>query len=119
MGKSSPCNKKHGFPLRRKDSYARLSAPGLRDWSSRDHVRLSLHGGVRRRYGIHAIDSVAPVFESRSHASVFAVQCKEIRDIIVSPRAEQCGYCKADRIHDGDIYLNTRMGPGYYDNRYW
>merc|ERR1712084_72820 len=20
---------------------------------------------------------------------------------------------------DGDIYLNTRMGPGYYDNRYW
>merc|ERR1711881_832117 len=19
----------------------------------------------------------------------------------------------------GDIYLNTRMGPGYYDNRYW
>merc|ERR1711897_56244 len=20
---------------------------------------------------------------------------------------------------DGDVYLNTRMGPGYYDNRYW
>ena len=20
---------------------------------------------------------------------------------------------------DGEIYLNTRMGPGYYDNRYW
>merc|ERR1712014_57095 len=20
---------------------------------------------------------------------------------------------------DGDIYLNTAMGPGYYDNRYW
>merc|ERR1712093_723157 len=20
---------------------------------------------------------------------------------------------------DGDTYLNTRMGPGYYDNRYW
>merc|ERR1712146_794286 len=20
---------------------------------------------------------------------------------------------------DGDIYLNTRMGPCYYDNRYW
>lgn len=20
---------------------------------------------------------------------------------------------------DADIYLNTRMGPGYYDNRYW
>merc|ERR1711959_297212 len=20
---------------------------------------------------------------------------------------------------DGDIYLNTRLGPGYYDNRYW
>jgi len=20
---------------------------------------------------------------------------------------------------DGDSYLNTRMGPGYYDNRYW
>merc|ERR1711959_505524 len=20
---------------------------------------------------------------------------------------------------DSDIYLNTRMGPGYYDNRYW
>merc|ERR1711981_1517898 len=20
---------------------------------------------------------------------------------------------------DGDIYMNTRMGPGYYDNRYW
>merc|ERR1711976_797818 len=20
---------------------------------------------------------------------------------------------------DGDIYLNTRIGPGYYDNRYW
>jgi len=20
---------------------------------------------------------------------------------------------------DGDIYLNTEMGPGYYDNRYW
>merc|ERR1711879_39818 len=20
---------------------------------------------------------------------------------------------------DGDVYLNTAMGPGYYDNRYW
>merc|ERR1719335_1050294 len=20
---------------------------------------------------------------------------------------------------DGDVYLNTRLGPGYYDNRYW
>merc|ERR1719163_2422319 len=20
---------------------------------------------------------------------------------------------------DGDVYLNTQMGPGYYDNRYW
>merc|ERR1719281_630961 len=20
---------------------------------------------------------------------------------------------------DGDIYLHTRLGPGYYDNRYW
>merc|ERR1719262_36168 len=20
---------------------------------------------------------------------------------------------------DGDVHLNTRMGPGYYDNRYW
>jgi len=20
---------------------------------------------------------------------------------------------------DADVYLNTRMGPGYYDNRYW
>merc|ERR1711930_27724 len=61
-----------------------------------------------------------------------AVQCKEIRDIIVSPKltdqdiAKQIEYMIKNKwtpcleiASDGDIYLNTRMGPGYYDNRYW